>query len=67
MDNKTQFEKDLESLINSHSKENDSNTPDFVLAEYLKNCLEAFNNATKARDKFHNIKLGEHFQKEINL
>lgn len=26
-------------IINSHSLENDSNTPDFILAEYLWDCL----------------------------
>lgn len=43
------FRKELESLINRHSKENGSNTPDFILAEYLSSCLEAFDRAVKAR------------------
>ena len=29
------FERELASLINRHSLENDSNTPDWVLAKYL--------------------------------
>lgn len=29
-------------MINCHSKESGSNTPDFILAEYLKRCLENF-------------------------
>lgn len=33
------FEKELEMLINKHSKENESDTPDFVLAQYLKGFL----------------------------
>ena len=37
------FEKELENLINIHSMENDSDTPDFILAEYLRKCLAAFN------------------------
>lgn len=36
---------DLASAINRHSRENGSNTPDFVLAQYLANCLDAFDNA----------------------
>lgn len=44
------FEKELEELINRHSKEADSGTPDFLLAEYLTACLEAYNNAVKKRD-----------------
>lgn len=43
------FAKELEILINKHSLENDSNTPDFLLAEYLCSCLDAFNLATKKR------------------
>ena len=48
--NEETFKKELESLINSYSMENGSDTPDFILAEYLVNCLKAFNEASKARD-----------------
>ena len=41
------FEKDLSDLINAHSLENASDTPDFILAEYLVACLEAFNHSAK--------------------
>src|SRR4051794_1183520 len=44
----TEFEEQIAKLINSHSKENDSDTPDYVLAEYLNNCLETFNKAINA-------------------
>lgn len=40
---------ELRSLINRHSKENGSDTPDFVLAQYLQHCLDAFNYATRYR------------------
>jgi len=43
------FKRELERLINKHSKENDSNTPDFILAEYLNNCLETFNKTVNKR------------------
>lgn len=43
------FRKDLEHLINSHSKENGSNTPDFILAGYLCECLAAFDRAVSRR------------------
>ena len=33
--------------------ETESNTPDFILAGYLDNCLEIFNLAVEARDKFY--------------
>lgn len=43
------FKKELEILINRYSLENASNTPDFLLAEYLYNCLNAFNLTTQQR------------------
>jgi hypothetical protein len=43
------FRSDLEDLINKWSMENRSNTPDFILAEYLMSCLRSFEHATKAR------------------
>jgi hypothetical protein len=38
-----EFTKELEHLINRHSLENGSDTPDFILAAYLTNCLKNFN------------------------
>lgn len=43
------FRVELKSLINCHSQENGSDTPDFVLAEYLVDCLDAFDKATRRR------------------
>lgn len=37
----SKFAKELEELINRHSLENESNTPDFILANYMMNCLGA--------------------------
>ena len=47
------FEKELEILINKHSMENDSNTPDYILAEYLNSCLKLFNNTLKRRTGYY--------------
>jgi len=47
------FEKELERLLNKYSKENDSNTPDFILASYLKNCLENFGQTIQRREKWY--------------
>jgi hypothetical protein len=44
------FEKELEFLLNKYSRENDSNTPDFVLAKYLVNCLHTWNDSVSARE-----------------
>lgn len=48
-----QFRAELENLINAQSMENGSNTPDFILADYLADCLEAFDRALQARGKWY--------------
>jgi hypothetical protein len=51
------FEQELKVLINRHSKEVDSCTSDYILAEYLNNCLATFNKAVIEREKWYgNIK-----------
>lgn len=47
------FEKALEHLINRYSKENESNTPDYILAEYLMGCLAAWNISVSARERWY--------------
>jgi hypothetical protein len=47
------FQKELESLINRHSLENDTNTPDFVLAQFLVVCLAAFREGINRRETWH--------------
>jgi hypothetical protein len=44
------FRNELQKLINSLSKESGSNTPDFILAEYLDDCLKAFDKAVSRRE-----------------
>jgi hypothetical protein len=43
------FKRELEALINRWSMEGGSNTPDWILAQYLKSCLDAYNRAVQAR------------------
>lgn len=50
------FKAELKTLINKYSKENGSNTPDFILAEYLTNCLESFDKAFKLRESWYDFK-----------
>ena len=47
------LEKKLITLINSASAENDSNTPDWILGQYLMSCLKAFNAATQQRETWY--------------
>ena len=48
--------KKLEEAINSVSAENDSNTPDFILADYMMACLAAYDCATVRRDEWYGLK-----------
>lgn len=51
-----QFIDDLAEVINKHSRENRSNTPDFVLADYLYKCLLAYEIAIKENFNWHKEK-----------
>ncbi len=50
------FENELRDLINCHSKENDSNTPDYILAKYLGRCLDSFTIAIRERENWYGRK-----------
>lgn len=47
------FEKELENLLNRKCMENGSNTPDYILAEYMMGCLRVYENAVNAREKWY--------------
>lgn len=49
-ENVRNFTIELEHLINKYSLENGSNTHDFVLAEYLTECLLNYNRAVMSRE-----------------
>ena len=49
----TEFKDKLKGLLNSVSLENGSDTPDFILAQYLCNCLKAFDFAVNRREDFY--------------
>lgn len=44
------FLRDLGSAVNRASRENASNTPDFILADLMADCLAAFERASRARE-----------------
>jgi hypothetical protein len=41
----------LRAVLNEHSQEQYSNTPDWILANYLLGCLDAFAVAVRCRDE----------------
>ena len=63
---KSNLEKKLSDLLNSESRESDSNTPDFILAEYMMNCLDAFELANNRRESWYGVTLGEQDNKTFD-
>lgn len=50
---KLKFRLELQQLINQNSLENGSDTPDFILAEYLADCLETFDRIVNVRETWY--------------
>lgn len=53
----TNLEIQLKGIINCESRENDSNTPDRILAEFMMSCLGAFEVASNKREVFFGVTL----------
>lgn len=45
--------RDLTALLNTYSVEGKSNTCDYVLADYMLDCLAAYEKATRLREQWH--------------
>lgn len=50
---RNKVEKEIRAVLNRYSQENASDTPDFILAQYLMGCLDAWNKATQRREKWY--------------
>lgn len=57
--NEDQLSRDLASVLNAHSCEQFSNTPDFILADYLVSCLRAWNAAQDGRCQWYGDDYGD--------
>ena len=58
----------IREAINCASAENGSNTPDFILAEYLMDCLKAFDRATRARTEHMAVpELAKHAHQQLPI
>jgi len=49
------LEKDLSTILNCHSEENKSNTPDFILANFILESLKNFHDMIRVRDRWKGI------------
>jgi hypothetical protein len=47
------FRDELKKLLNKHSRENSSGTPDFILANFLARCLDAYDQTLIEREQFY--------------
>jgi hypothetical protein len=52
-----ELQDELAAVLNKYSAENMSNTPDFILAQYLLDCLAAFNHASIRREAWYGKQL----------
>lgn len=48
-----EFYVELVKLINKHSMENASGTPDYVIGDYLMHCLQSFNRSVNFRENWY--------------
>ena len=53
------FPYELKKLINKHGVEGGSDTPDYILAEYLKGCLENFDMCIRRREQHYGRETSE--------
>lgn len=61
------LKRELTTLLNRTSRENKSDTPDFLLAEFMLGCLESFERATKKRDKWYRFEPWDKFEEPLDL
>jgi len=53
MRNIEKFRTQVRGILNSLSIDTECDTPDFILADYLVNCLQNYHETIKLRDKWH--------------
>lgn len=60
-----EFAEELRCLLNRYSMENDSNTPDWVLAKYLISCLMAYNETRVQRNELFDLLISPRMIKKV--
>jgi len=53
--NRKQLVSDIASALNKNCAENESDTPDFILAEYLVGCLESYETCKRANERWYGV------------
>lgn len=49
------LEEELRAILNRASRENKSDTPDFILSNFMMKCLETYEQTVKERDQWFGI------------
>ena len=65
MSDEHSFTRKIQDLINENCMENVSDTPDYILAFYLNDCLNAFNNAVLSRREWHSTENTKDWETKI--
>jgi len=58
---------EIESAVNRHCADNESDTPDFILAAYICDCLAAFNRAVNMREAWYGRKPQSFMEEKTHL
>lgn len=53
------FLEELQHVVNRHSRENESDTPDFILAEFIDKSLCAYEFSVRARERWYGRPVGD--------
>lgn len=56
------FREDLETLLGKYNMEKGSNTDNYILAEYLRDCIKAFDCAIVLRDRYQTLPDSDSFE-----
>lgn len=51
-----EFTKELTALINRYGLDTECDTPDYIIAEHLESCFEAYKETVKSRDTWFGFK-----------
>lgn len=59
------FTIELEHLLNKHGIDNECNTPDYILAEYIANTLDLFKDTKEQNENWHSKKMEIDFVEDL--
>lgn len=63
----SKLENDIRCLLNRESAENESDTPDWVLASYLRRCLDTFNACVNMRERYYGRELRQKSTRIVDI